>query len=112
MVVPHMGNRGIKTATAFALALGIVALPPAGDTQSTRGRHPYTIPHVLRFSGAEDIVALNPHIAQQLVVGYLDRLTMAYLVRFDAANRPIPELATEVPTRENGDISADGKTIT
>ena len=42
----------------------------------------------------------------------LDRLTMAYLVRFDAANRPIPELATEVPTRENGDISADGKTIT
>jgi peptide/nickel transport system substrate-binding protein len=94
------------------MALGILALPIAGETQAEGQRHPYTIPHVLRFSGAEDIVGLNPHFAQQTVVGYLDRLTMAYLVRFDASNRPIPELATEVPTRKNGGISADGKTIT
>jgi peptide/nickel transport system substrate-binding protein len=97
---------------ALALALGVVATPLAGDTQAQGARHPYTIPHVLRFSGAEDIVGLNPHFAQQAVTSYLDRLTMAYLVRFDAANRPIPELATEVPTRKNGGISADGKTIT
>jgi peptide/nickel transport system substrate-binding protein len=96
----------------FGLALGIAVTPVAGGTQAEAGRHPYTVPHVLRFSGAEDIVGLNPHFAQQVVVGYLDRLTMAYLVRFDASNRPIPELATAVPTRKNGGISADGKTIT
>ena len=94
------------------MALGIVAMPLAGNTQAGAERHLYTIPHVLRFSGAEDIVGLNPHFTQQTVTGYLDRLTMAYLVRFDAANRPIPELATEVPTRKNGGISADGLTIT
>jgi peptide/nickel transport system substrate-binding protein len=96
----------------FAFALAVAAAPVAGGTQAEGGRHPYTVAHVLRFSGAEDIVGLNPHFAQQLVVGYMDRLTMAYLVRFDAANRPIPELATAVPTRKNGGISADGKTIT
>jgi peptide/nickel transport system substrate-binding protein len=97
---------------AIALVLGLAAAPVAGGTQSEGGRHPYTVPHVLRFSGAEDITGLNPHLAQQLVVGYMDRLTMAYLLRYDAKNLPIPELATAVPTRKNGGISADGKTIT
>jgi peptide/nickel transport system substrate-binding protein len=101
-----------KALPALAMALGVLAMPLAGEGQAEAGRHPYTIPHVLRFAGAEDIVGLNPHFSQQTVVSYLDRLTMAYLVRFDAANRPIPELATEVPTRKNGGISADGKTIT
>jgi peptide/nickel transport system substrate-binding protein len=109
-----MSRQHVKASTlrAFAITLGILATPMAGETQSEVGRHPYTIPHVLRFSGAEDIVGLNPHFAQQRVVAYLDRLTMAYLVRFDAANRPIPELATELPTRRNGGISPDGLTIT
>ena len=98
--------------TAFATAFTILAVPLAGQSQAQSERHPYTIPHVLRFAGAEDITGLNPHFATQTVVGYLDRLTMAYLVRFDAENRPIPELATEVPTRKNGGISADAKTIT
>jgi peptide/nickel transport system substrate-binding protein len=75
------------------MALGIVAMPLAGNTQAGAERHLYTIPHVLRFSGAEDIVGLNPHFTQQTVTGY-------------------PELATEVPTRKNGGISADGLTIT
>jgi peptide/nickel transport system substrate-binding protein len=101
-----------RALTAVATALMLLAMPLAGDTQAEGGRHPYTIPHVLRFSGAEDIVGLNPHFGQQTIVAYLDRLTMAYLVRFDAANRPIPELALAVPTRRNGGISADGKTIT
>lgn len=98
--------------TAFAVTIGALATPMAGETQAQGGRHSYTIPHVLRFSGAEDIVGLNPHFAQQRVVAYLDRLAMAYLLRFDATNRPIPELATEVPSRMNGGISADGKTVT
>ena len=101
----------MKYWSIFAIALGIAAAPVAGGSQAEAGRHPYTVPHVLRFSGAEDITGLNPHFAQQTVVGYIDRLTMAYLLRFDSSNRPIPELATVVPTRKNGGISADGKTI-
>src|SRR5947209_20404822 len=37
---------------------------------------------------------------------------MAWLVRYDRTNRPVPERATAVPSRANGGVSADGKTIT
>ncbi len=37
---------------------------------------------------------------------------MAWLLKYDRRNRPVPELATAVPSRANGGISADGKTIT
>ncbi|MBV9269635.1 MAG: peptide ABC transporter substrate-binding protein, partial [Candidatus Eremiobacteraeota bacterium] len=39
-------------------------------------------------------------------------LTMAWLIKWDHDNNPIPELATEVPTQANGGISKDGLTIT
>lgn len=93
------------------LAAGVVALPMASGAQST-GRHSYTIPHTLRFAGAEDLVGLNPMLNQQAVLSYLSQMTMAYLVRYDEHNEPIPELATVVPSQKNGGVSADGKTIT
>jgi len=42
----------------------------------------------------------------------LSQLTMAYLERYDAHNRPVPELAAVVPSQRNGGISSDGRTIT
>lgn len=60
---------------------------------------------------AEDIVGLNEHVNAQLVTSYLSSLTMAFLLRTDAKNDYIPELATVVPTLQNGGISRDGKTI-
>jgi len=77
-----------------------------------RARHPWTIPHVLRYATGEDIVGLNPHLAQQLTLSYLSSLTMAWLLRYDEHNRPVPELALAVPSRANGGISADGRTYT
>ncbi len=67
---------------------------------------------MLRYATGEDIVGLNPHLNSQLVVSYLGSLAMAWLVRYDAYDRPVPELATAVPSRANGGIAADGKTIT
>ena len=67
---------------------------------------------MLRYATGEDIVGLNPHLNTQLVVSYLGSLAMAWLVRYDVHDRPVPELATAVPSRANGGISADGKTIT
>jgi peptide/nickel transport system substrate-binding protein len=85
------------------------------DTGTSAGagtRHSYTVPHELRYATAEDIVGLNPDLVQQTVLAYMSSLTMAWLTRFDHANKPIPELATVVPTQANGGISADGLTIT
>jgi len=71
-----------------------------------------TVPHELRIGDTQDITTLNPHLGTALSLGNLSQMTMAYLVRYGKDNRPIPELATEVPTKKNGLISKDGLTIT
>ena len=81
----------------------------AGEAPRVNG---YTRPHVLRFSDAEDISTLNPVLANEQTPQLLGQLAMAWLVRYDGSNRPEPELATVVPTKRNGGISPDGKTIT
>ena len=100
----------LKRAAALALAACAAALPAASAAQAAR--HPYTIPHVLRYATGEDIVGLNPHLVQQSTVSFMSQMTMAWLVRYDKRNQPVPELATVVPSKANGGISRDGKTIT
>jgi peptide/nickel transport system substrate-binding protein len=112
------------------LALVLAALALAGCTRGTDGgsapgagapaasaaagaRHnAFTVPHTLRIGDNLDFSSLNPHLATATSLGNLSNLTMAYLVRYDAHNRPMPELATEVPTQANGLISKDGLRIT
>ncbi len=72
-------------------------------------RHP---PHVLVYADGQNFTTLNPHLYTATSLLNLSELTMAYLVRWDRHNKPIPELATVVPTQANGGISRDGKTIT
>lgn len=95
-----------------ALAIAGLALSATSKARAAGARHPYTIPHTLRYTTAEDISTLNPLIFISATLGLMSSLTMAFLVRYDAHNRPVPELATEVPTLQNGGISKDGKTIT
>ena len=75
-------------------------------------KNAYTIPHTLRIGDNTDFDNLNPHLSTSLILGNLNQLTMAYLVRYGRDNRPIPELAIEVPTEVNGGVSKDGRTIT
>jgi peptide/nickel transport system substrate-binding protein len=110
-------NRAYALLVTAALLAGCtkVATTSGSDTATpgpNGARHSYTVPHVLRYATAEDIVGLNPHLTQQTVLSYMAALTMAWLVKFDHENRPIPELTTVVPTQANGGISKDGLTIT
>jgi len=95
-----------------ALLLPSVVVSSLPAPAAAAGPHPWTVPHVLRYATAEDIVGLNPHLAQQTVVGYMSSLTMAFLIKYDHDNQPIPELATAVPSQANGGISKDGLTLT
>ncbi len=72
----------------------------------------WTIPHVLRYATAEDISSLNPVLTQQTTLALMSSLTMAWLTKWNAQNKPVPELLTVEPTKANGGISPDGKTIT
>ncbi|HEY8314251.1 MAG TPA: peptide ABC transporter substrate-binding protein [Candidatus Baltobacteraceae bacterium] len=94
-------------------ALAACSKSGGGAAPGAGGRvNSWTIPHVLRFSTAEDISTLNPHLSQQGTLSYMSSMTMAWLIKFDEKNLPYGELATEVPTKENGGVSADGLTIT
>jgi peptide/nickel transport system substrate-binding protein len=62
--------------------------------------------------GSGDITSLNPHLFTEIPLGYIAEMSQAYLVKYDAQNRPYPELLTIIPTLANGGISKDGHTIT
>jgi len=68
-------------------------------------------PHELRIADISDPSSLNPLLAHdQDTIGF-DLLWVQTLVGLDARNRLVPVLVTRVPSRANGDISADGRTI-
>jgi peptide/nickel transport system substrate-binding protein len=94
-----------------ALLLSICAR--ARSAQDETGRiNAWTTPHVLTISDGGDLNTLNPHLGQSAPIANLSELTMAWLIRWDEHNQPYPELATAVPTKTNGGVSHDGRTIT
>jgi len=97
-------------ACVVLMALGVGCTKVGGGSSVTR-HNPTTHAHEMRYSDGEDIGGLNPMFFQQSSVAYLADMTMAWLFRYDHENRPVPELATEVPTKRNGDIDAAGTTI-
>ncbi|HEY4434354.1 MAG TPA: peptide ABC transporter substrate-binding protein [Candidatus Cybelea sp.] len=67
--------------------------------------------HVLAIADNVDPTSLNPLLAHdQDTIGY-DLLVTQTLVGLSAENRLVPILVTRVPSRANGDVSRDGKTI-
>ena len=67
--------------------------------------------HVLAIADNVDPASLNPLLAHdQDTIGY-DLLVTQTLVGLSAENRLVPVLVTRVPSRANGDVSRDGKTI-
>ena len=99
-------------ATAIAAVVMPIVCAAAFATHGTPGRsNAWTRPHVLTIADGGDVATLNPHLAQSAPVANLSEMTMAWLVKWDERNRPYPELATEVPTKANGGVSRDGRTI-
>lgn len=68
--------------------------------------------HVLRIAYAGDPASLVPFIAIDQEVLAIDALFCETLVGLSADNRDVPILVTRIPSRSNGDISADGTRIT
>ena len=66
---------------------------------------------MLAIADNVDPASLNPLLAHdQDTIGY-DLLVTQTLVGLSAENRLVPVLVTRVPSRANGDVSRDGKTI-
>lgn len=66
----------------------------------------------LRLAIAAEPHSLDPLLAQSIQDNEILRLIYDPLIACDASGRPVPALAALVPTRANGGISRDGRTIT
>lgn len=71
-------------------------------------------PDSVRFDLAADPATLNPLFLHQdaaSVEQQVARLAFEPFIDLDADGRPVPALLSTIPTRANGGISADGRTI-
>jgi peptide/nickel transport system substrate-binding protein len=108
----------MRRPAAIVLAAAVFAgcAKTVGDAVSMTAAAPAegrsTIPHTLRIGDTMDVTSLNGHLAAASSLSFMSQLTMAWLVRYGHDNRPIPELAIEVPTKKNHLVSSDGLTIT
>jgi peptide/nickel transport system substrate-binding protein len=93
-----------RVAAAMAAAVLLCSCSKTGQAVTT---HYLTV-----ADGSGDVPTLNPHVFTETTLGYISQMTQAYLVKYDAQNRPYPELLTSIPTQANGGVSKDGDTIT
>lgn len=99
--------------TAAALIL-LTLLTGCAGPRSSGGSHAPRVAGSVRFDLAADPANLNPLFLHQdaaSVEQQVARLAFLPFIDLDSRGRLIPELITRVPTVENGDVSADGRTI-
>lgn len=104
-------RREARALVAIAALLAVAACTKV-STQSTAGRHSWTIPGELRVAIQSDVKNLNPLLNSNTTDGFVDFLMFEPLLSANDKGEPVPILTTTVPTTENGGISADGLTIT
>lgn len=80
------------------------------STLSSTGK--WTIPGVVRIGTRYPLDSLDPLIGTQQIDAEVSAFWAGYLFVVDDKNELVPDLATVVPTLENGGIGKDGRTIT
>jgi peptide/nickel transport system substrate-binding protein len=81
---------------------------PAGNG----GEHAWTKPGILRVAIQSEPKNLDTLLASNTTDVMIERLIFDPLIDADTKGDPVPVIATEVPTLENGGISKDGLTVT
>ena len=108
------GGPFARVAVAFALAGALIASAACTKQESASsgsGRNPWTIPGVLRLGADEEPDSLNLMYAHTAATDSIIGLLFSFILRYDQDGNYIPDLATAVPSPQNGGISKDGKTI-
>ncbi|MEV0286372.1 ABC transporter substrate-binding protein [Kribbella sp. NPDC050820] len=115
-----MARRRLAAVSLAAVAtLALAACSSGGGSPSGSGSTAATpvTGGTLNMLGAGDVDYMDPNISYYSV-GYLNlrmwsRQLFTYPAEPGGANtKPVADLATEIPTKDNGGISADGKTYT
>src|SRR5438270_2653349 len=103
----------LRTCAALVLGAALVSCTTNGTRRAgSHQLHSWTIPGTFRWADGEDIDNLNPLLSTETLVNDLSSFTMGYFFLFDDKGNTIPSLCLKVPTKANGLISADGKSLT
>ena len=94
-----------------ALIAGMVALACAFTSALPAWSQP-AAERTLHVALTQEPATLNPIVGTLQVETDVEQFLFDGLIRHDDRGNIIPDLAERVPTRENGGISADGRTIT
>lgn len=94
-----------------AVLLLVLAAVALGGCQRV-GSERWGTPHALRIGIVSDPSSLDPLFVTSQVGVDIGQLFTETLIGLSPRNGPIPLVAQRVPTRANGDISPDGRTIT
>ena len=87
------------------LLVAVIVCPAALPQRAQAGS-------IVRVGILQQPNTLNPLIESEFFENYIDEAVFSGLTVLDDRQRIQPDLATVVPSRENGGVSADGKTIT
>ncbi len=120
LLVTHREPPKTPSTAAWFAAIVAVVCATLASTGCTRvssqsnavAEHPWTQPGVLRWGEYTEPDTLNPDLSSLQVTLEESMLWAGYLFEYDDKNEFVPELATEMPTLQNGGISPDGLTIT
>jgi peptide/nickel transport system substrate-binding protein len=96
---------------ALACSAILVAISCTRVSTGGTGRHEWTQPGLLRVATSNEPKNINPLLASSTRDVFIDRLMFEPLITADPTGKPLPMLATAVPTLANGGISKDGLTI-
>ena len=111
----------IALVALLALAMGLAACGGSSDSGGASSSAAATGEPVkggtLTVTYQGEPTELDPAIAWEVTSWSIERLTYQTFLTYanepgEAGTQLVPDLATEVPTAENGGISADGKTYT
>ena len=92
--------------SALAVAAFVVPLFSTGSAIQAQAKK------VLQYDGGNEPDTIDPQVGSFANDIAFSNGLFRGLLRYDAKNQPVPSIAKEVPTLENGGISADGKTYT
>jgi peptide/nickel transport system substrate-binding protein len=101
----------LAVALAFTLS-GCADSPAAAQTGYVKRVNGWTEPGVLRIEADTAPDSLNPLLGQVSIDTDLSMFWAGHLFNWNDKGQLVPELATDVPTHENGGISGDGRSIT
>jgi peptide/nickel transport system substrate-binding protein len=73
---------------------------------------PEPVSKIATFAWTQEPDTLNPHYTNMWFSSILQQLYQCWAWEYDDTNTPFPKLVTEIPSMENGGVSADGLVIT